>query len=159
MNYLTINSAQKETYISMANKMFEPYLHNTSIISFITMTLKPKLFKYQCITQYELTIHDVIKILDQCTLRYMLAVELTSKGNIHYHAIIVNATKYGKVSLINRLKKSRTLGFSHVSNEIECAEGLKRAITYLLKDMDTTARILWTREYRPDIIKFSTLYF
>lgn len=121
-------------------------------IAMITLTLKPKLYKYQSLTQYELTVHDIKVLMYSLTNRYVLSTELTSNGNIHYHVIAGFRDKYQRVMLINKMRRNRKLGFHKFSNDIVKAEDLASTVDYIIKDIKTTKRILHNTNYKPDII-------
>lgn len=123
---------------------------------FITITIKPRLYKYQSITQYEMTynmIHNVIETFSMC---FAMSVELTSQGNIHYHAIMRFRDKFNRISFINKVRKMREAGYMKITeNAIIYEESLSRSCIYLIKDYDTTSRILHTSNYKPTLICIS----
>ena len=124
---------------------------------FTTITLPPKLYKYSSITQYELTFHEINKILSQTTEHYLIMTELTSLGNIHYHCIVKCTDKPRLILLINTLKKKRGLiGYSHFK---AIDGGHENVIKYLIKDVENTTKILHTCNYKPVLMQTDNTYF
>lgn len=118
----------------------------------LTITLKPKLYTYQTITQYEMTINYISSILRQAKSGTYVT-EITKAGNIHYHAVIKTRDKSNGIYIINAIRKNRLIGFYKVK-EIKDSKHLEDEFKYLHKDIKETARILHTRNYKPDIINY-----
>lgn len=114
------------------------YIRNCTQPYFLTVTLKPKLYKYSSVTQLELTNHDLFTILYQTTASYHCVAEHTTAGNVHYHIIFDTINSHSAILLINRLKKNKNYGFvkldKDISNQLKCAE-------YMTKDLYSTAKI------------------
>lgn len=142
----------KDTYIK-ARDQLHLRLYTKCIISFFTLTLQPKLYKYTTMTQFEMTHLEVQHIISSCARSCtILSTEITQQGNIHYHFICCFEEKHHKVALINKLKKKRLLGFVNVSPDITCIQEANRALIYLFKDAKTTAKILHSENYKPEFI-------
>lgn len=113
--------------------------------SFLTITLKPNLYKFSSITQLELTNNDVYKILYATCRDFICVAEHTESGNVHYHAIVVNDCKSSQILMINSLKKTRSLGFIKFDKEIKnnksCAE-------YIVKEIYDTGKIMHSAKGR-----------
>lgn len=118
--------------------------------TFMTITLKPKLYKYSSLTQLELTNNVVFGYLYACVDDFICVAEHTANGNIHYHAII-QASKSQKILLINKLKKERLLGFiklepDTIRNPLKCSE-------YITKDVVSNSKIFRSVQgHNPDFI-------
>lgn len=124
---------------------------------FVTITLKPKLYKYQSLTQFELTHLDIESCLYRHSTAYM-SVELTSDGNVHYHAICHFGTKLQRIHMMNMFKKNRQIGFVKITpNPIESLESLTRSAHYLVKSISDTSKVLHSSNYKPDICKLIVL--
>lgn len=127
---------------------------------FLTVTLKPKLYKYCSITQLELTNNIVFGLLYRCTDSFVVVAEHTKAGNIHYHAIICLKSDYQKIHLINSLKKRKELGFIHVdSNPVINPKDVSE---YLTKDLYTNHQIFrknsWKIHYKMCDCLYRELY-
>lgn len=130
-------------------KILDQYSTNTHLL---TITLKPKLFKFQSITQYEITVNEVKKILSNSSA-CLMSTELTIQGCIHYHAIVRFRNDYNRVFVINQLKKCRLLGFIHIKPDpINTLEKMHRSYNYLMKDIALTMKVLHNSNYKPEIV-------
>lgn len=118
----------------------------------VTITLKPKLYKYSSITQHDMTINVLKALLSNQASGYVLATELTLSGNVHYHAFVMTPCKYRRITLLNTIKKNRYFGFIKVSNEVHDMSNVYACLTYMIKDVDTTKKILHNANYKPNII-------
>lgn len=127
-------------------------LRDTKGLWFITITLKPKLYKYSSVTQYEMSVNIVEAILRNHTDSYVLVTELTASANIHYHAIIQIRDKYQMCTLLNKIKRVRELGNSKV-NDKPVVE-LQRTFEYMLKEVNVTRKVISTPNYKPEVLKF-----
>lgn len=121
-----------------------------SQICFITITLKPSLYKYSSNTQLELTISHLKVILDRLG-EYVFVIELTNAGNIHYH-ILLKATKINRLCAFNRIKKNKLFGFMS-SKMINSDKHLRDEINYICKDINSTSKVL-----NQGIVKYKILY-
>lgn len=122
-------------------------------LRFITITIKPKMYNFQTITQYEMTHPHIRQIVDTTNATTVWNVEITKEGNVHYHMLSYFADAYSLISFINRLRKSHIVGFYKVtSNPVEHTENLSRSIRYLYKDLELTRKVLHTRNYKPALI-------
>lgn len=119
---------------------------------FITVTLKPKLYKFTAHTQYQITTYDMDKCIYQSD-DYILVPECTKDGNIHYHAIVSFRNALQRISFIDSVKKNKTLGFIKLTPKpLDNKESFDRAYNYLLKDVHTTTKLVHTANYTPPII-------
>lgn len=107
--------------------------------NFITVTLSPKLYKYSSITQLELTLTHLYKIL-LLGGRSVVVCEHTSSGNIHYH-LILSASRLQSILIANKLRKQRGLGHIHIKS-IASESEFNRAYEYIRKDLTTTRRLI-----------------
>lgn len=129
--------------------------HNNSY--FLTITLKPKLYKFTSVTQLELTNHDVYAILYRNSVDYIVVAEHTQAGNIHYHAVVAFSGKLQRIQLLNMFKKNRALGFvkldpEPVSNKVATAN-------YMTKELYENYRILTAvRGHNPRIWMTSNMW-
>ena len=108
------------------------FLRDTPNCSFLTITIKPKLYKYNSITQLEMVNSSLYKLLFKHTDKYVCVAEHTKQANIHFHAIVSFVDTSRKIGLINSLKNHKDIGFikfdSEISNDIKCSE-------YMTKDL------------------------
>lgn len=123
-----------------------PYTH------FLTITLPPKLLKYQPITQWEMTNLVINTIFVKYCQESYISTELTLAGNIHYHAIVIARDKCSLVQLMNAFKKKFEIGFCKLTPQVILPENAQRTILYLIKDLDETKKILHTSNYKPQIL-------
>lgn len=107
-------------------------------VCFITITLKPKLYKYSSITQLEITNHELYNILYCSTKDFIAVAEHTKQGNIHYHAIFSAQTNVSNILLMNKLKKNKNFGFIKFDGEIKCK---RSCAEYLYKDVYNTMHV------------------
>lgn len=121
-------------------------------LNFITITLSPKLYKYQAITQYEMVHNELIQKL-RLFEKFASSVELTNNGNIHYHVIAKARNKLNKITFYNNIKKLRKIGRTHTTSaSVTTTEQLKRSALYLVKDMQVTSKVLHNINYKPALI-------
>lgn len=106
---------------------------------FITITLKPKLYKFSSITQFELSFPYVHHVLDQRDCIFV--AEHTNQGNIHYHAMF-EGNGYGFVSTINQLKKCKSLGHVHISPLLQGDMQRIRSYLYMCKSLVDNLKLL-----------------
>lgn len=110
---------------------------------FITITLKPKLYKYSSTTQYELSYGTIQHILHTTVQDYEVVPEHTKDGNLHYHAWIYSSNPCAKILCLNRLKRDRSLGYIKLTPEIIIKEDqIIRVQEYLCKEFSYTVKIL-----------------
>lgn len=121
-------------------------------LNFITITLNPKLYKYQAITQYEIVHNELVEKM-RLFEKFAMSVELTNNGNIHYHAIVKSTDKLNRVTFYNKIKKLRKIGRTHTTPQpIDTMDQLKRSALYLIKDVDVTRKVLHTNNYKPHLL-------
>ena len=108
---------------------------------FLTITLKQDLYKLKAKSQYKKTIDHVKHILNMATNKYVLNVELTKAGNIHYHAICEfkeNNTKVMASIIVDVIKGHKYLGITKVNDTQVKPENMGRTIDYLFKEYNDT---------------------
>lgn len=115
----------------------------------LTVTLPPKLYKYCCNTQYDMTYNTINSI---CSIAYDYAgvVELTKAGNVHFHFVLRYRDKCNLITIVNKLKKNRLFGF-YCLKQIMSDDQLLYEINYLFKELNVTKRILHTSNYKPNL--------
>lgn len=111
----------------------ETWLLNHLTAKFITVTLKPKVYKYSSITQLELTNNVLYQILYNCTDSFICVAEHTKQGNVHYHALVYFHTDSSFILLMNKLRKQKEFGFIHTNGNI--IQSHKECAKYILKDI------------------------
>lgn len=143
-----VNAIEQQAREYLINYMGEDLI-------FITITLKPRLYKFQSMTQYEMSVNEVTAILCN-SVRAVMGCELTKDGNVHYHAIVKFRDKLNRINVVNCLRRKKNLiGYYKLTdNAISHTDNLERSIRYLTKDLLDTQNILHTRNYKPEIIKF-----
>lgn len=110
---------------------------------FVTITLPPKLYKYSSVTQYELTYGEIQHIMYSCCADFECIPEHTQQGNLHYHGWFTVAEVTSKILLMNKLKRSRQLGFIKLTTEpIITDESIRKTHTYMIKEYKDTKKIL-----------------
>lgn len=105
------NEYYRETFNEYSQKL---KFKLSELLVFVTITIKPKLYKYQSTTQYELTFPEIRTILHN-TSDVIGNVELTNDGNIHYHAIVLFQSKLQRITFLNTAKRNRSLGFVKIT--------------------------------------------
>lgn len=139
--------------VSHITEVYHPVEYvNTLKWLFITITLKPKLYKYSSVTQFELTRLDVESIFLSSNVKADFSVELTEQGNVHYHAVICSPDKFKAIHAINKFKRNRAFGHIHIK-PIGSQQEYERAINYIQKDIEGTKKILHTSNFKPEIYK------
>lgn len=118
----------------------------------ITITLPPKLYKFQSITQYEMTKSHIDSICKLC-YQSLSVPELTKSGNIHYHLVVQGRDKINIIHVINKIRRNRMFGF-YKEKEINCEKMLRCELNYLIKDIKETQRVLHTPNNRPDLLNY-----
>lgn len=144
----TFTRCNTEAVHNIIKKWAPEYINCTSF----TLTLKPKLYTYQTITQYEMTHNELINIINQVH-DYVYCTEITKTGNIHYHFVVKTNDKLRLVNLVNKIRKNRLFGF-YKAIPINSIDHLHKAIMYLVKDVYETMQILWTNNYKPEVFDF-----
>lgn len=119
---------------------------------FITITLKPKLYKYSSGTQFDISKPEVDKLL-YSVYEYVSVAEMTVEGNCHWHAICRFSNDLNRIRFIDCVKKNRTLGYIKVTPKpVDSKESLDRAFQYMKKDVSTTTSLLHTANYKPIVL-------
>jgi len=112
---------------------------------FITITIRPELYKLKAKSQYKKTIEHVKHILNMATNKYVLVVELTKNNNIHYHAIAEfkeNNTKVMASIIVDVIKGHSYLGMTKVNDTQVQDINMGRTIDYLFKDYNDTFTLI-----------------
>lgn len=119
------------------------HIRCTELTFFLTLTLKPQYYKYTSSMQRELTQNSVCTRLREHTSEFVITVELTKQGNVHYHAIAVFKNKVDMYKWINLHKGKSSMGYTRVTpNPITFQDNMIRSKEYLIKDVDTTSKII-----------------
>lgn len=119
------------------------HIRCTELTRFITFTLKPKYYKFQAGLQRELTQNTICTRLKEYTSEFVVTVELTQQGNIHYHAIAVFKNRVNMFQWMNLEKGRTSLGITRVTpNPITFQENMTRSKEYLIKDVEVTSKII-----------------
>lgn len=107
---------------------------------FITVTLKPKLYKYPSTTQFEMTACQLEVYANQYATNFDILPELTNEGNIHYHGWLLFPDNLHKFKFQDKVKKDKNLGFIKINTEpiIDC----QRVAEYMTKSFDITSKIV-----------------
>lgn len=137
MPYSFVERAREDIIFS---KQHMPVSENTY---FITVTLKPKVYKFLTATQFDITRLHLIEQLHKHTDKFIIVPEVTKLGNVHYHGIIHSSR--GIVSFINAIKKQgkNNIGFMKVTpNPLDSKENLDRAYEYVTKDLNITGNYI-----------------
>lgn len=151
---VTTNSSFYNTmqYDQLYNYVHEDYIPSDNLW-FVTFTLSPKCFRYNAITQFDMTVNELRSILNEWTRQYTLTVELTEQGNVHYHAICKIVSKIHRIRIIEKCKSKRVLGFVKINSlPITTSEMLQRSCNYIIKELDKTRLIISRGGYYPDLL-------
>lgn len=140
------------TYEELYRYVHEDYTPSNNLW-FMTFTIDPKLYKMNAMTQFEMTVNEIRSILENHVTQYTISTELTEQGNVHYHAIGIIKDKFGKITLIDKIKRKRMFGFMKINSQpIHTDEMLKKSCNYIIKELDQTQKILCRPNYKPDLI-------
>lgn len=87
----------------------------------ITLTLNPKLFHHDCVTQHNLFMQELCKLCEACAWRVSLVLELTKSFNCHYHGFIqIPIDKKSKKSIQHRitdiLRTNKIIGYTYIKD-------------------------------------------
>jgi len=111
---------------------------------FMTITLKPDMYKMRARRQYNRTIQSVKDILNVFCERYILIPELTEACNVHYHAIVSfkpqELVQFAKDKFIDVIRIHRVLGNTKI-NKMPVID-VKRTVDYMLKEYNKTKAII-----------------
>lgn len=102
---------------------------------FLTVTINPKLNSHPARYQFCSTYTDVIHILNIYCRDYSLIAETTLEACIHYHAWVVLRNPQARPVFMNKLKKSKNLGYVKLNKDY--ITDTKRVYYYML-DPDNT---------------------
>lgn len=116
----------------------------------LTITLLPKLYKYDIDRQYDETANELQLMLRQISNNFTLVCELTNNMNIHYHGIIELCSS--KRKLVNIFRGHNKFGYIS-SRELFNQESW---ITYIKKDIKNTYEELGRRSILKDDYKIFT---
>jgi len=119
---------------------------------FFTLTLRPKVYHYQAITQYELSYHRVKEHITRYTSKCDYVVELTKDCNIHFHGVCLFRDTLQRLCFVDVTRKSRLMGYVKINPPIEDNASLHRVVNYLLKDIKDTMKLLHNSRYKPSLI-------
>lgn len=113
------------------------------MLYFVTLTLKPKMYKYSSKTQFEITSGDVYDIINRSSVQFVCIPEHTAVGNVHYHAVVLFRDKSNVIMFNNKVKKIKSLGMTKITpTPIESLEQLNRSCEYLFKELDLTKKCI-----------------
>lgn len=124
--------------ISVTKNYISDLVHDNKETYFLTITLKPYLYKFGSITQFELTQLTVANLLYKATKDFIMVAEHTQSGNIHYHIVLAFSSSLQRILLVNTLKKNRMIGFIKLDPQ-PVREALK-VMEYMTKDLYTTLK-------------------
>lgn len=121
-----------------------------SRVKFITLTFKPNRFTYTRL--YRNKAKEVIKHLNKMCYKWKYVVELTEKGQLHFH---IRADIKDKISLsILSHYWTRKCGFVDIKNTDESLEGKLGLHIYMNKD-----RLLHRMGYKWHVITDETAHY
>lgn len=109
---------------------------------FVTITLRPKAYKYNANRQH-LMMRELLREIGDCFWDQCEgAVELTDKGNIHFHGlcIFINAgsddrDRTNRLAFINYMKKISRI-------DIQRPHDIEKVQEYIKKDLHITAAVM-----------------
>lgn len=101
---------------------------------FMTVTLKPKVYKYSTTTQFELSVQELEHICILHSTAFAFVPEITKQGNVHYHGWITFFDTLNKIHFINNIKKRHNmLGFLKINDQP--IEEVDRTYQYIIKEL------------------------
>lgn len=106
----------------------------------VTVTLNPKIYRFDATHQFDVTFHKLDQLLDATKIKVCIA-ELTKNANIHYHLIyedVISEMKLNKLLKDKVRDKKCDYGFCHVK-QIDDEPGW---IAYLLKNIRETTELI-----------------
>jgi hypothetical protein len=106
---------------------------------FLTVTLKPKLYKFSSVTQLELSNNILYNELYKNTLDYWVVSEHTGMCNVHYHSIVTFRDEACKIQLVNKLKKNKELGF--IKLDSKPIQNMRACCEYMTKELYNTMKV------------------
>lgn len=112
---------------------------------FITITLRPELYKLRVKAQYKKTIEHVKHILALATNKYVVIAETTKAGNIHYHALAEfkeGNTKLMASVIVDVIKGHKYLGNTKVNDTQVSEDNMSRTVEYLFKSYQDTSTLV-----------------
>lgn len=108
-----------------------------------TITLDPTIYKLRARSQLKTTISSVKTILSANCEKYILVAELTNSANIHYHCLIQCDDT---IRLLDDFKMVKGIGSVFLNkNNIKNHEQLKKALAYMMVEVDKTYNIVNSR--------------
>lgn len=105
----------------------------------ITQTLKPFFHKHNIHAQYFKILPNIKKVLENLYCpNYTIAVELTEKGNVHFHMMVNSYMKKEEFHLMYGVL-TKDLGFSDI---VDCKSHKQMVgwLNYMSKDLQQTAK-------------------
>lgn len=109
---------------------------------FLTITLKPTIYEYSSVTQYEMTRGALLKIFSSAQ-SFVMVPEHTGTGNIHYHALVQFRDTITRINIINRLKRNKFIGFIKVNSKpVKSEKYFRNEIKYIIKKVHENVKIL-----------------
>lgn len=117
-----------------------------------TITLQPKMYKYDASNQYDLTMYDVAEYLGNLNCEFTLVSELTKSYNIHYHGTIIFKTIKGnlKKKFVDHFRAHKTIGFvciKDITDEPGWIEYISKGLADTKKDVGRPPIIIDQLEY------------
>lgn len=109
---------------------------------FLTVTIKPKLYKYSSTTQYDLTVGELAHILETCCKDYACFPELTERSNIHWHGWITFRDRLNQHTFVNKCKTNKMLGMIKINDQV--ITDTNRTHAYIIKDLQLTYKVINT---------------
>lgn len=133
------------------------FIENYPTCKFLTITLKPKIYKYSSITQLELTNYTVFEILQNTSDKYVCIAEHTQVGNVHYHALVYHQQSFQLVSTLNKLKKCKYIGFIQTNGKP--IEEITKCSEYMVKSLEENKKLFnAVRGNKPKFIMTNDLW-
>jgi len=108
---------------------------------FMTVSLKPDLYKWCARKQLKLTFDKLSRYIKIYSNKFLMVAELTKKNNIHYHIIIhFNDILYADTLLMETLKTSNEFGNTMINEKV--ITETQRTFEYCVKDINKTYTIV-----------------
>jgi hypothetical protein len=119
----------------------------------LTITLKPMLYQFSAMKQFELTKEVLLAILEPFNVTAV--AELTGEHNVHYHCVVSLDDIHHKNRLMNRFRgHTRTFGRKSCT-QVMYEESYKK---YIRKSLDETKEILGDPIIRDYFSVFQTIF-
>jgi len=142
----------------MKNDFYNIYSEGKEYYSCV-ITLHPDMYKKTVREQYKQTIDKILIRLNYLRFASLIVAEITKKGNIHYHLIVLpNEGSYIE-EMIDDFRSMKFIGSTYVNNHtITNIISMKRCLDYIFKEFNKTMKIINKNKEIENLIFPANLY-